>query len=145
MTSGERLSFDDAQILRLESINAEIIERKEAHDADALYAFFHGLHHLGPVYRAGKRIAMSPREFSLSISNVPGPRDPVYLMGGRVAEIYTIAEPADSHVLRASVVSLAGTMFFGFCTDPDALTDLDLIADGVESSVDVMVARAGSA
>ena len=93
----------------------------------------------------GDRLGLDDAQIlRLSISNVPGPHDPVYLLGGEVSEIYTIAEPADRHVLRASVVSLAGTMFFGFCTDPDALTDLELIANGVERSVDELRSRAAS-
>jgi WS/DGAT/MGAT family acyltransferase len=124
---------------RLELINAEMIERKDLHDADALYAFFHRLSHAGPLYREAMRLAAGPREFSLSISNVPGPRDPVYVMGRRVSDLHSIAEPADRHALRVSAISLAGTMHFALCTDPDALPDVDRLGRGIERSITELV------
>ena len=43
------------------------------------------------------------------------------MFGADVTELYSVAEPADRHALRASAVSLAGRMGFGFCTDPGAV------------------------
>ncbi len=85
------------------------------------------------------RLAAGPREFSLSISNVPGPRDPVYVMGRRVSDLHSIAEPADRHALRVSAISLAGTMHFALCTDPDALPGVDSLGRGIERSVTELV------
>ncbi len=106
---------------RLAAINAETLSRKQHHDADELYSFFHSLSHIRPLYRVASKLASGPREFALSVSNVPGPREPVQVLTGRVAELYSVAEPADRHALRASAVSLAGRMGFGFCTDPAAV------------------------
>ena len=123
-------------VRRLELINAETTVRKAAHDADALYAFFHALSRLGPVGREALRAASGPREFSLSASNVPGPRERIYVMGAPVAQLYSIAEPADRHALRTSAVSYSGTMHFGLCTDPDALAGLAGLATGVDEAVE---------
>jgi diacylglycerol O-acyltransferase len=124
---------------RLELINAETVQRKQLGDADALYDFFHRLSHAGPLYREAMRAAAGPREFSLAISNVPGPREPVYVLGRRVSDLHSVAEPADRHALRVSAVSLAGTMHFALCTDPDALSGVHLMARGIERSVDEML------
>jgi uncharacterized protein DUF1298 len=88
-------------------------------------------------------VASGPREFSLSVSNVPGPRDPIYVLGGRVAELCSIAEPADRHALRVSALSCAGTMQFGVCTDPDALGDLGGLAAEIDAAVDELRELAG--
>ena len=66
---------------------------------------------------------------------MPGPKEPVHLLGRRVAELYSIAEPADRHALRASVVSLAGRMGFGFCTDPGVVPGVAELAAGVDASL----------
>jgi len=66
---------------------------------------------------------------------VPGPRTPVSLLGGRVAELYSVAEPADRHALRASAISLAGRMGFGFCTDPGAVPGVAELAAGLDASL----------
>ncbi|MGH2989775.1 MAG: wax ester/triacylglycerol synthase family O-acyltransferase [Solirubrobacterales bacterium] len=130
-------------VRRLELINAETTIRKAAHDAEALYSFFHALSRLGPLGRDAVRVASGPREFSLSASNVPGPRDPIYVRGCRVAALYSVAEPADRHALRFSAVSCAGTMHFGLCTDPDALDGLRDVADGMDEAIAELRALSG--
>jgi diacylglycerol O-acyltransferase len=126
---------EDDPLRRLELVNSETVRRKSLGDPDELYAFFHGLSHLGPLGHLGERLASGPREFSLSVSNVPGPRDPIYIMGRRVAELYSNAEPADRHALRVSAISCAGTMAIGLCTDPDSLSGLDRLANSIERAV----------
>jgi diacylglycerol O-acyltransferase / wax synthase len=128
-------------VRRLERINAESVDRKQHHDADSLYRFFHGLSHVSPLYREAMRLAAGPREFSLSISNVPGPRGAVYVLGGEVSDLHSIAEPADRHALRVSAVSLDGVMHIALCTDPDALTGLDDLARAIEASVEELLER----
>ncbi|MEK6251544.1 MAG: WS/DGAT domain-containing protein [Actinomycetota bacterium] len=124
---------------RLARITAEAETAKEDHDAEALYSFFHGLAHLGPLGRAGVRLASSPHEFSLAVSNVPGPREPIYVLGRPVRELYSIAEPADRHALRVSAISCAGTMGVGLCTDPHHLHSLDRLAAGLDRSFDELL------
>ncbi len=121
---------------RLAAINAETRSRKQHHDPDELYSFFHSLSHIRPLYRVASELASGPREFALSVSNVPGPREPVAVLGGRVAELYSVAEPADRHALRASAVSLAGRMGFGFCTDPGAVPGVAELAEGLDASLE---------
>jgi diacylglycerol O-acyltransferase / wax synthase len=120
---------------RLAAINGETRSRKEHHDPDELYSFFHSLSHIRPLYQVASNLASGPREFALSVSNVPGPRDPVSLLGARVGELYSAAEPADRHALRASAISLAGTMALGFCTDPGAVPGVAELARGLDASL----------
>jgi diacylglycerol O-acyltransferase / wax synthase len=120
---------------RLDAINAETSNRKHHHDPDELYSFFHSLSHIRPLYRFASGLTSGPREFALSVSNVPGPREPVSLLGAHVAELYSVAEPADRHALRASAISLAGRMGLGFCTDPGAVPGVADLADGLDASL----------
>jgi WS/DGAT/MGAT family acyltransferase len=110
---------------RLRVINAETSERKLDHDADALYAFFHALGRFRPLYKGVTRITSGPREFALSVSNVPGPRERAVILGHAVEQLCSFAEPADRHALRISVVSLGGELAFGLCSDPDSISNLD--------------------
>jgi len=128
-------------VRRLEAINSETAVRKHAHDAEELYAFFHALSRLGPVGREAAKAAAGPHEFSLAASNVPGPRDPVYVLGRPVSELYAFAEPADRHALRFTALSCGGKMHVGLCTDPDALSDLDVLATGLDRGLDELRRR----
>ena len=125
---------------RLVAINTETRNRKEHHDPDELYSFFHSLSHVRPLYKAVSGFTAGPREFALSVSNVPGPREPISLLGGNVAELYSAAEPADRHALRASAISLAGTMGLGFCTDPGAVPGVADLAGGLDESLEELLA-----
>ena len=61
-------------IARLEAINAQTERRARRHgDAEELYDLFHALSRFKHLDRAAQHLAGGPREFSLSISNVPGP------------------------------------------------------------------------
>jgi WS/DGAT/MGAT family acyltransferase len=128
-------------VRRVELINAETTVRKAAHDADALYTFFHAASRLGPAGRELVHAASGPREFSLSVSNVPGPREPIYILGAPVAELSSIAEPADRHALRVSALSCDGTMQFGVCTDPDAIAELGELAEAIDEAIDELQMR----
>ena len=79
-----------------------------------------------------ERIERNPRSFALSVSNVPGPREPVSVLGAPVESIHSIAEIGERHALRVAVVSLAGELHFGFCADPAIVDGLDAMAAGVE-------------
>jgi hypothetical protein len=120
---------------RLRSISAETSERKLDHDADTLYDFFHALGRFRPLYEGVTRVVSGPREFALSVSNVPGPRERPYICGHEVREFCSFAEPADRHALRVAVISLGGDLAFGLCSDPEAIGELDRLAEALERSV----------
>jgi diacylglycerol O-acyltransferase / wax synthase len=122
--------------VRLRTINRETSERKMDHDAETLYSFFHALGRFGPLHRGVTRIVSGPREFALSVSNVPGPREKPLILGRPVTGFVSFAEPADRHALRVSVISLGGDLAFGLCSDPNAIGGLDALAESIEASVD---------
>jgi diacylglycerol O-acyltransferase / wax synthase len=124
---------DPQQRLRL--INSETSARKLDHDADALYAFFHALSRFRPLYKGVTRLTSGPREFALSVSNVPGPRERAVILGHAVEQFCSFAEPADRHALRISVVSLEGELAFGLCSDPEAISKLDGLRGALADSI----------
>jgi hypothetical protein len=120
---------------RLQLINSETSERKLDHDADALYAFFHALGRFRPLYRGVTRLTSGPREFALSVSNVPGPRQRPVVLGHAIEQFSSFAEPADRHALRISVISLGDELAFGLCSDPEAISDLDALRGALADSI----------
>jgi len=119
---------------RLLALNRETVERKRLHDAEAIYA--------ATLRRSVARQAMSPRVFTLNVSNVPGPRDDVYVLGCRVCELYSVVDIAQHHALRVAVISAAGMLSFGLCADRDAVDDVEVVAEGIGASLDDLVAGA---
>jgi diacylglycerol O-acyltransferase / wax synthase len=128
-----RLDVGDA-LERLRLINSETARRKHQGDAQTLYDFFHALSRFQPLYRGVTRISSGPRDFALSISNVPGPREPVYVLGARASELFSIAEPADRHALRVSAISYAGALAVGLSSDPEAVSGIGGLAHEIEGA-----------
>jgi diacylglycerol O-acyltransferase len=117
---------------RLLAVNRQTAERKRLHDAEALYP--------ATLKNSVARRAMSPRVFTLNVSNVPGPAEDAYVLGARVCELYSVVEIAQHHALRIAVISAAGRLFFGLCADRDAIDDLEVVADGISDSLRELVA-----
>ena len=135
---------EDDPLERLRLISAETRERKLDHDADTLYDFFHALGRFGPLYRRVTKVVSGPREFALSVSNVPGPRERPTICGHELREFCSFAEPADRHALRVAVISLGGDLAFGLCSDPEAIGELNRLADALEASVAELEAATGA-
>jgi diacylglycerol O-acyltransferase / wax synthase len=122
----------DDPLARLVAVARETRKRKRRHDAETLQAFFRDLSHLSrSLERHAEHWAMSPRVFTLNVSNVPGPGDPQSVLGAPLLELHTLAEIAHRHALRVAIVSASGRISFGLCADPDAIDGLDLVADGI--------------
>jgi diacylglycerol O-acyltransferase / wax synthase len=126
---------EEDPVERLRLINAETRERKFDHDADTLYAFFHAIGRFQPLYKGVTRLTTGPREFALSVSNVPGPSQRAVILGHAVEQFCSFAEPADRHALRISIISLGGELAFGLCSDPDAISNLDGLRGALADSI----------
>jgi diacylglycerol O-acyltransferase / wax synthase len=121
-------------LVMLDLISAQTRERKQLDDADEMYDLLHALGAVRYVGKAAKRLTNSPREFSLSISNVPGPPTTVEVSGRRVENLFSSSEPAAHHALRISAISCAGDIGIGLCTDPHALPHIAHMAEAVQQA-----------
>lgn len=129
-------------LTRLDLIRAETAERKRLDDAGELFDLFHALGRIPYVGAALQRLAGSAREFSVAISNVPGPAGPVAVTGRRVLHLFSSSEPAAHHALRISAISCSGDIGIGLCTDPRALPDVAGLADRLDASYEELRAAA---
>ena len=56
---------------------------------------------------------LAPASVNLIISNVPGPREPLYWDGARMQGMYPLSVPQQSQALNITVVSYAGQLNLG--------------------------------
>jgi diacylglycerol O-acyltransferase / wax synthase len=125
---------------RLMAVTRATRQCKQHHDAETLDAFFRDVSHLSrSLERQADHWAMSPRVFTLNVSNVPGPQGAQAVLGARVLGLHSLAEIAHRHALRVAIVSASGRISFGLCADPDAVDRLDVIADGIEQELQAPV------
>jgi diacylglycerol O-acyltransferase / wax synthase len=69
-----------------------------------------------------------PYTFNLCVSNVPGPREPLYFNGSRLEATYPVSIPMHGMALNITLQSYADTMNFGFVGCRDRLPHLQRLA-----------------
>jgi diacylglycerol O-acyltransferase len=107
---------------RLEAVRAATARFKEQERAAGGAAILGSLAVLpAPVKGAAARIAAAPRTYNLTVSNVPGPRMPVWLRGCALREAVPVIPLADSHALSIGIFSYADRITFGAYADPHTL------------------------
>jgi WS/DGAT/MGAT family acyltransferase len=69
------------------------------------------------------RLAASPRMYNLAVSNVPGPRVPLYAAGAEVEAIYPVIPTSDGHAIAIGVLTYRDSLHFAAYVDPVALPE----------------------
>ena len=77
----------------------------------------------GPIKSIATRVASSSRTFNLTVSNVPGPRVPLYAAGGEVESIFPVIPLAGSHALAIGVLTYGNGLHVALHADPDNLPE----------------------
>jgi WS/DGAT/MGAT family acyltransferase len=91
------------------------------------------------------RINFSTRLFNLIVTNVPGPQIPLYVVGRELQDVFPVAFLPDHHALAIAIMSYNGKINFGLLADYDSMEDVDLIANGLNDSLNELVAAAAAA
>jgi diacylglycerol O-acyltransferase len=118
---------------------------------------------LGPQLLADWSVVTPPRPFSwfmrtysrwhlanhhrppinLVVSNVPGPRDPLYVAGARLGGIWSVGPILEGIGLNITMWSYLDELNFGMFACPDAMPDLWALADLLPTALDELVSAAG--
>lgn len=90
----------------------------------------------GPIQGPAARLAASPRMYNLTVSNVPGPRFPLYISGAEVRSILPVVPIPDRHAIAIGALSYNQQIHLAAYTDPDALPRAGrlpiMVADALE-------------
>jgi diacylglycerol O-acyltransferase / wax synthase len=145
---GNRISFmfvdlpcdEPDPVRRLRLVHEATSRRKQSgipEGADAVL----GAMKLAPTPIRGlvSRFVASPRTFNLVVSNIPGPREPLYMRGCPLVEAYPVVPLADRHALAIGMTTVRDGAFFGLYADREMLPDVDELASYLDSSVDELL------
>jgi WS/DGAT/MGAT family acyltransferase len=97
----------------------------------------------GGLLAAAARAASLGPFFNLVVSNIPGPQQPMFFAGARLVASYPSMPLNRNSALSIACTSLGGTMAFGVTGDWDAMPDIDVLALGIERSLDELAKAAG--
>ena len=73
--------------------------------------------------------------YNLVISNVPGPKEPLYWNGARLEGMYPLSIPTNGQALNITVTSYAGDMEFGLIGDRRSLPSLQRMLPALEEGL----------
>jgi diacylglycerol O-acyltransferase / wax synthase len=92
------------------------------------------------VLRALNRYSRHQHLVDLFITNVPGPQVPLFVVGARLLEAFPVVQVAGNVPLSVAGLSYDGQLNVGIQSDPDALPDVEVFADGLRRSLEELVA-----
>ena len=82
----------------------------------------------------GARLAARVLPFSLVVTNVPGPQQPLYMLGAKMVDNFGFIPLIDSLCLGVVIFSYAGKLCWGFTAEWDLLPDLHDFVGDIEKS-----------
>jgi diacylglycerol O-acyltransferase len=96
------------------------------------------------VFARAMRVATRLRPpVNLVISNVPGPRQPLYVAGATLRHYYPVSTIVDGQGLNITVQSYLDTLDFGLVACRELMPDVEDLADAIVEDLDKMAAAAG--
>jgi diacylglycerol O-acyltransferase len=88
-----------------------------------------------PLRGLAARLAAGPRVYNLTVSNIPGPRFPVYMLGAELVEAHPVVPIAEGHALSIGLFSYREWLGFGLYAEPQAFPQVRELPGALEASL----------
>jgi len=72
---------------------------------------------------------------NLVVTNIPGPQEPIYLLGRKMLEWYPLVPLAQGQTLGIAIQSYHGKIGIGLLGDAEALRDLPVLAEAIPAAL----------
>jgi diacylglycerol O-acyltransferase / wax synthase len=118
---------------RFEIVRGEMASLKASHQELGPDTFVKALS-LAPAVLAATAhalIGMRQPMIHTVTTNVPGPPIPLYVLGRKLVEVYPYVPIATGFRVSIGIISYLGGLYFGLTGDFDAMTDLDVLGEGI--------------
>ncbi|MEB2345718.1 MAG: wax ester/triacylglycerol synthase family O-acyltransferase [Deltaproteobacteria bacterium] len=117
---------------RLERVREETGRLKERHESLGAETLTQALEWLGATPIAlGARLLEEGAPFHLVVTNVPGPRQPLYLLGARLLEAHPLVPLVGTLGIGIALFSYGRTLSWGFTADWERVPDLHDLVEAV--------------
>jgi hypothetical protein len=110
---------------RLEWVRAHTRRLKDSRRAENMQTLYAAGGLLpAPLRSPIAKALASARVFNLTISQAPGPRGAVHVLGWAADEVYSVVPFAERHALAIGMLRYRRELFIGCYADPDALPEV---------------------
>jgi WS/DGAT/MGAT family acyltransferase len=100
------------------------------------------MHALATLYGRSHVADVMPAIANVTVSNVPGPREPLYAPGARMTSYWPVSIVEHGVGLNITLISYAGSLCFGMIAARNAMPDIGRFAEAVQASHDELLALA---
>jgi WS/DGAT/MGAT family acyltransferase len=124
-------------LARLRTIQATTAEFKNGKQPLGIHLIAQWVEFLpAPLLKAGaSQVIQRPLWQNLTVTNVQGPKEPLYLLGARMLELNPMVPLGCQLSLNVAVESYVDDLRIGLSADADWLPDLDVAKRGIEQSL----------
>src|SRR4051812_21772690 len=145
---GNRISFvfvdlpcdEPDPLRRLQNVRLDMTERKEAGLPEGGDVAMTAVKYLPrPAQHVITRRIASPKTFNLTVSNIPGPREPMYMLGCGMEAAYPVVPIADEHAVSIGMTTIGDLACFGLYAASEMLPDSDELAAAMNASIDELL------
>jgi WS/DGAT/MGAT family acyltransferase len=120
---------------RLQSISLQTADLKERRQAVGAEILLDMTEYLAPTLMSlAARVVHRQPFFNLIVTNVPGPQQPLYMMGARLLDAFPIVPLTRNLSIVVGIISYDGTLHFGLWGDRDAAADIEVLASGIDDA-----------
>ena len=122
----------------LAQIHAEMVRCKASAQAD-LGPLLYSLASMAPSWMLGRLAPVLLRNqpfVNLAVSDLPGSRDRLHLMGARMLELVPFITCTGNMALMIGVLSYVDTLGVGITVDPDVVPDVEAFGDALRWASD---------
>lgn len=138
---------EPAPLLRLQKVHQETARLKQTNQAlgaSTLVELSRGTP-LTLISMANRVVGPIVRPFNLTVTNVPGPQFPMYLLEAKMIASFPIVPLWSQHGLGLAIFSYDGSLHWGIHADFDAIPDTDRVAAAITTAIEELLeaARAG--
>jgi diacylglycerol O-acyltransferase len=95
------------------------------------------------VLNQAARLQSRQRFFNLTVTNVPGPQFPLYMLGRKLRAFYPMVPLVLNTALGIAIMSYDGRVYFGLLGDFDAMEDVDDFASDLRAAIAELATAAG--
>ncbi len=129
-------------VWRLRDIHVAMRTRKQDGEPEAADAVLGALALAPrPVRRLASRALASPYISNLTISNIPGPRMPLYLLGCEVEHAYPVVPLTDGHGISIGMTTVSDRACVGVYAQAELAAEADRLAAGIDAAIDELLER----
>lgn len=123
---------------RVYEVNARMTELKTSKQAKVTLGLLAALG-MGPAALQKPSLDLLSQKASVVLTNVPGPRDPLYLAGGRIRSMMFWVPQNGSIGMGVSILSYNGKVLFGLMTDRKLVPDPQAIIDEIAPEIEQLL------